>query len=116
MLEYNEALTIGDIMRFIATDHERTCILQNKNGKLYGVLSQGDLIKAIWNGAELITPISNIINPNTITIISENKNPEKEALKLFAKYGILLVPIVDNDKKILRVVSIRKIISDEYGS
>jgi CBS domain-containing protein len=116
MLEYNESLTIGDIMRFIATDHERTCILQNKNGKLYGVLSQGDLIKAIWNGAELITPISNIINPNTITISSENKNPEKEALKLFAKYGILLVPIVDNDKKILRVVSIRKIISDEYGS
>ena len=116
MLEYNESLTIGDIMRFIATDHERTCILQNKNGKLYGVLSQGDLIKAIWNGAELITPISNIINPNTITISSENKNPEKEALKLFAKYGVLLVPIVDNDKKILRVVSIRIIISDEYGS
>ena len=116
MLEYNDSLTIGDIMRFIATDHERTCILQSDNGKLYGVLSQGDLIKAIWNGAELITPISNIINPNTITISSESKNPEKDALKLFAKYGILLVPIIDNDKKILRLISVRKIISDEYGS
>jgi len=116
MLEYNEALTIGDIMRFIATDHERTCILQSKNGKLYGVLSQGDLIKAIWNGAELITPISNIVNPNPIIINSESKNPEKDALKLFAKHGILLVPVVDNEKKILRLISIRKIISDEYGS
>ena len=116
MLEYNESLTIGDIMRFIATDHERTCILQSKNGKLYGVLSQGDLIKAIWNGAELITPISNILNPNPITLSSENKSPEKDALKLFAKYGILLIPIIDNDKKILRLISVRKIISDEYGS
>jgi CBS domain-containing protein len=63
MLEYNDSLTIGDIIRFIATEHERTCILKNDDGRLYGVLSQGDLIKAIWNGAELITPISNIINP-----------------------------------------------------
>ena len=116
MLEYNESLTIGDVMRFIATDHERTCILQSKNGKLYGVLSQGDLIKAIWNGAELITPISNIVNPNPIIITSESKNPEKDALKLFAKHGILLVPVVDNEKKILRLISIRKIISDEYGN
>ena len=106
MLEYNESLTIGDIMRFIATDHERTCILQSKNGKLYGVLSQG----------ELITPISNVINPNPITISSENKNPEKDALKLFAKHGILLIPIIDSDRKIIRLISIRKIISDEYGS
>jgi CBS domain-containing protein len=103
-------------MRFIATDRERTCILQSKNGKLYGVLSQGDLIKAIWNGAELITPISNIVNPNPITISSESKNPEKDALKLFAKHGILLVPVVDNEKKILRLISIRKIISDDYGN
>ena len=116
MLEYNESLTIGDIMRFIATDNERTCILQSKNGKLYGVLSQGDLIKAIWNGAELITPISNIVNPNPIIITSESKNPEKDALKLFAKHGILLIPVVDSEKKILRLISIRKIISDEYGS
>ena len=115
MLEYNESLTIGDIMRFIATDHERTCILQSKNGKLYGVLSQGDLIKAIWNGAELITPISNIVNPNPIIITSESKNPEKDALKLFARHGILLIPVIDSEKKILRLMSIRKIISDEYG-
>jgi CBS domain-containing protein len=83
MLEYNDSLIIGDIIRIIATEHERTCILKNSDGRLYGVLSQGDLIKAIWNGAELITPISNIINPNPLTISTESKDPKKEALKLF---------------------------------
>ena len=116
MLEYDDSLTIGDVMRFIATDHERTCILQNKNGKLYGVLSQGDLIKAIWNGSELITPVSNIINPNPITISSKNENPEKEALKLFAQHGVLLLPVVDDTRKVLREISVRKVISDEYGN
>ena len=116
MLEYNDSLTIGDVMRVIATAHERTCILQDKNGKLYGVLSQGDLIKAIWNGAELITPIDNIINPNPIIISAENVNPEGEALKLFAEYGALLIPVVDAKRNILKLISIRKIISDEYGN
>ena len=116
MLEYNDSLTIGDIIRFIATEHERTCIFKNDDGRLYGVLSQGDLIKAIWNGAELITPISNIINPNPLTISTENKDPKKEALKLFSQHGVLLVPIVDADRKITSVMSIRKIISDDYGN
>jgi CBS domain-containing protein len=115
MLEYNDSLTIGDIIRIIATEHERTCIFKNSDGRLYGVLSQGDLIKAIWNGAELITPISNIINPNPLTISTESKDPKKEALKLFSQHGVLLVPIVDANRKISSVMSIREIISDEYG-
>jgi len=116
MLEYNDSLTIGEMIRIIATEHERTCILKNSDGRLYGVVSQGDLIKAIWNGAELITPISNIINPNPFTISTESKDPKKEALKLFSQHGVLLVPIVDANRKITSVISIRKIISDEYGN
>ena len=64
----------------------------------------------------MITPISNIINPNPITISSKNENPEKEALKLFAQHGVLLLPVVDDTRKVLREISVRKIISDEYGS
>jgi predicted transcriptional regulator len=116
MLEYNDSLTIGEMIRIIATEHERTCILKNSDGRLYGVVSQGDLIKAIWNCAELITPISNIINPNPFTISTESKDPKKEALKLFSQHGVLLVPIVDANRKITSVISIRKIISDEYGN
>ena len=116
MLEYNDSLTIGDVIRYIATEHERTCVLQNNNGKLYGVISQGDLIKAIWNGAELITPINNIINPNPIIINTSSKDPEGDAINLFCQYGVLLVPIVDSNRKIVEVLSVRKIISDKYGN
>ena len=44
MVKYNESLNISDIMRFIGVDHERTCILETESGKLFGVISQGDLI------------------------------------------------------------------------
>jgi Mg/Co/Ni transporter MgtE len=115
MLEYNDALTIGDVMRYIATEHERTCVLYIDDGKLYGVVSQGDLIKAVWNGAELITPINNIINPNPIVIKADSKDPNGEVIELFCQYGVLQVPVVNDDRKIVDVLSVRKIISGKYG-
>jgi CBS-domain-containing membrane protein len=116
MLNYSESLTLGDVMRHIATAHERTCILQTEKGNLYGVISQGDLIKAIWNGAELISPKATFMNPNPIFIDSDEKDPDLRALLLFAEQGALLIPIIDKDKKIIKVLSVRKIISDKYGS
>ena len=115
-MEYKDSLTIGDLMRYIATEHERTCILELNNGKLYGVVSQGDLIKAIWNGAELVTPIDNVLNPNPIVIDDKSKDPKGDAIQLFCQYGILLVPVVDSNRNIIEVLSVRKIISDKYGN
>jgi CBS domain-containing protein len=79
-------------------------------------VSQGDLLKAIWNGHELITPIDKVINPNPICISSEISEPEREALKLFAKHGVLLIPVIDKTKKIQKIISIRKIMSEKYDS
>lgn len=116
MVKYNESLNISDIMRFIGVDHERTCILETESGKLFGVISQGDLIKAMWNGAELITPIANFVNPNPIYIKEDSKDKENEAIEIFIKYGILLIPVVSEEKKIIEILSVRKIVSEKYGS
>jgi CBS domain-containing protein len=113
---YHESLTIADLIRHIGIEHERTCILEDSSGKLYGVVSQGDLLKAIWNGHELITPIDKVINPNPIFISNEITDLEKEALKIFSKHGILLIPVIDKTRKIQKIISIRKIMSEKYDS
>lgn len=115
-MQYHESLTIADLIRHIGLEHERTCILEDSSGKLYGVVSQGDLLKAIWNGHELITPIDKVLNPNPIFISSEISDPEKEAIKLFTKHGVLLIPIIDKSRKIQKIISIRNIISEKYDS
>jgi len=115
LLEYNDTLTIGDVIRYIASDHERTCILTTSGKKLYGVISQGDLIKAFWNGAELISPISNFINPNPISINSDTTNKVNDAINLFCEFGTLLIPVIDKDRIIKEVLSVRKILSDNHG-
>jgi CBS domain-containing protein len=115
-MKFTETLTISDIIRFIGVDHERTCILETESGKLLGVISQGDIIKAIWNGAELITPISSYINPNPIYIDDSCKNKDEEVLEIFSKHGILLIPVINKEKKIIDILSVRKIIGKKYGN
>jgi len=115
-MKFTEALTISDIIRFIGADHERTCILETESGKLLGVVSQGDIIKAIWNGAELITPISSYINPNPIYIDESCNNKDEVVLEIFSKHGILLIPVINKEKKIIDVLSVRKIIGEKYGN
>jgi hypothetical protein len=60
--------------------------------------------------------IDKVINPNPIFISSEISDPEKEALKLFTKHGILLIPVIDKTRKIQKIISIRKIMSEKYES
>lgn len=114
MIQYNDSLTIADVYRYISVHHERTCIISNSEGMLYGVVSQGDLLKALWNGHELLTPIDKVINPNPVFIKSTGANLEVEALALFSKYGVLLIPVVDEAKRIQSVISIREIVSQIY--
>lgn len=109
-MKFNESLTISDIIRFIGADHERTCILESESGELLGVVSQGDIIKAIWNGAELITPILTYINPNPIYIDESCQNKDEKVLDIFIKHGILLIPVINKDKKIIDTLSVRKIL------
>jgi CBS domain-containing protein len=104
-------LTLGDILRVVATGHERTAIVIDLEDRLHGVVSQGDLLKAIWNGASLSDPVDGIINPNPLLIV-EGSDEEQTALKFFVEYGALLIPVVDNYRKLLRIVNVREVIKN----
>ncbi len=107
-MKLDERLSIGDILRVVATGHERTAVVIDNDNRLHGVVSQGDLLKAIWNGASLSDRATNIINPNPLRLV-EGLDENREALKLFVQHGALLVPVVDQHRKLLRIVNIREI-------
>lgn len=104
----NEKLTIGDSIRNIAMSHERTIMVVNDEGKLVGVVTQGDLLRAIWNGAELESSIEVCINYNPITLV--DGEPDDRAIKIFAENGALVIPVIDINRKLLRVVNVRELL------
>lgn len=104
----NKNLCVGDLIRKIAIGHERTILMINDEKKLIGVVTQGDILRAIWNGAELQSSAEICINYNPLTL-NEKDLPE-DAVKMFAETGALVIPVIDARRRVIREVNVRDLV------
>ncbi len=83
-------------------------VVVTEGGKVVGIFTERDLVKAISSGAKLDEPVSKYM---TEDLIFANPNESVEsALTKMLRYGIRHLPIVDEDKRLLGVVSIRDLV------
>lgn len=108
-LKFTKNLCIGDLIRTIAIGHERTILMTNDEGKLLGVVTQGDILRAIWNGAELQSSAEICINYNPLTLLEDNQ--DSDALRIFADTGALVIPVVDKNRIVIREINVRNLIN-----
>jgi CBS-domain-containing membrane protein len=108
-------MSISDAIRFIATGHERTVVVVEPNNRLYGVISQGDIIKSLWNGHELSSPIDSCININPLTIDFIERHPDEKAKSIFVQSGALIIPVIDEERQLREVISIRRMLEKEIS-
>ena len=101
-------LCVGDLIRKIAIGHERTILMINDDKKLIGVVTQGDILRAIWNGAELQSSAEICINYNPLTL-NESDLPDV-AMKMFAETGSLVIPVVDSKRQVIREINVRELV------
>jgi CBS domain-containing protein len=101
-------LCVGDLIRKIAIGHERTILVTNDERKLLGVVTQGDILRSIWNGAELQSSAEICINFNPLTL-NESDEPV-DALKMFAETGALVIPVVDAGRHVIREINVRDLL------
>ena len=85
-------------------------IVDNDN-KPIAVVSERDLIKAIAYGLSIDTNVIEIATKNVITI-NENESISKAA-KLMKNYKIRHLVVVNNEGKVVGVISIRDVISEK---
>lgn len=100
--------SIMQTLSVIEANHERGAFVVNQNNKVEGFISQGDVIKALMSGVNLYSPVINIANPSFTYI---KTNSLKKGLEIFRKRNITLLPIVDDDFKIIDVITLREILS-----
>jgi len=71
----------------------------DEENRLLGVLSLRDLVLANLN-----TPITEIMNPDMVTLSPEMD--AEEVARIFDKYNFLALPVVDENKKLLGIVTV----------
>ena len=111
----NENYTIHEAMAAIDSSHTRCVLVLSDEQKVVGVVSQGDIVRALVAGTSLYANISNIMNRSFIYLQEPNID---KALKVVLKKHISLLPILDDEYHLIDVITVNDIfsyLSDNWG-
>ena len=100
---------IVDSLILMRTVTERTLFVTDAEKRLRGVVTEGDLVRAYENNYLPHAQITDIMNGAPIFTMKVLRT--EEVVDLFLKFGVLLIPVIDEDGLLLGCQSIRKTLS-----
>lgn len=94
----DEGLTIKEVMTCINNNAKGTVFVINENEEIVGLITDGDIRRALLNGAGLKEPIKTYMNSNFMYAFNY-----VDAQKIFQQYGwkIRIIPLVDESMHIV---------------
>ncbi len=102
-LVINHKMSLIDSMNRFENNHKGYLVICNDSEELIGVLTDGDVRRAIINGAHLNSIVGDICNKNAISILFSASF--HKVLKLFTEKRLPFLPVINNDKKIVNVIT-----------
>lgn len=119
-LQLKEEKTILDAFNLIGGHYDMIVVIVDSEDRFRGIVSPGDLRKAILNGNSLDTPLHRVMNKKPIYIKTNelgkdwDVNRHIDDLKRF--YGDALIfyariPVVNNEEKVLGLVNVESLMN-----
>jgi len=97
-----KSATLEDAMATITGNRRGALVVVDEDGTLVGIVSDGDIRRAMLRGATMRTPIEKAVNMN---VVSLPPGSEKEAADIFEKkQGVNLLPIADKKNHLVNVI------------
>ncbi len=94
----DQELKIIDAMELIGKTSARILIIVDKNKRLIGTLTDGDIRRAIIDNVDMESPVSKVMRKDPV---SANYNISKnELISLMSDKNLLAIPIVDENGKV----------------
>ena len=84
-------------------ENQSRCIIVKSNEKVVGVISEGDIMRALLQGVDIHSPVQNWISHDFKFLHSLDY---QQALDLMSKHGISMIPILDNKFMLLDVITL----------
>src|SRR5437588_11422266 len=92
--------TLLDAVEKIAGNKTR-CVVVLDGAKVVGVLSEGDVIRALLRGTDTHTVLSQVIKPSFVYM---NDRDRARAFELFRRFLFTLIPVVDRSFRLCDVI------------
>jgi CBS domain-containing protein len=96
----NHDSLIEQAIEMIEVNHARCVIVVSQFNKVVGVISEGDVLRALLKGVNLKSSVRNILNPSFKYLLEKD---DEKILMLFRK-GITLIPILNDQNELVDVV------------
>lgn len=100
-ISIHEWNTISDAMESINKSGLRIILVVNKDKKLLGVATDGDIRRALISGKDFNTQIKEIMNSNPIT--AQERTPATKLLEMMFAHSIYEIPIVDDKGNLIDI-------------
>jgi len=101
-----DTATLLDAVDVITHNHSR-CAITISGNKVTGIISEGDIMRALLKGTDIHAPLAGFTNPSFKFLQSRDLTA---ALGLFHQHGISLVPVLDVDFALIDVILLRDIL------
>ena len=103
--------TIYNSLEAITLSGSKCLVVVDKQNKIKGTISDGDIRRSILRGKKLSNKINDIYNKKPKYIFHDKKN-NKILQNIFLKDLVDIVPVIDNNKKVVEVIRIDDVFSN----
>lgn len=101
-----ESATLLDAVEVIDNNHSR-CAMVMSGEKVVGIISEGDIMRALLRGADIHAPLAEYANPSFKFL---ERRDHAKALELFRRHGISLLPVLNRELHLIDVVTLRDVL------
>lgn len=103
-----ESYTIKEVLEQFESNNDRVAIVLNASGKVVGVVSQGDILRALSSGRDLYIQVNQIIRNSFLHLYRRDM---EEAYSIFRKKKITLLPVINYDNMLTDVITLDDVFS-----
>lgn len=98
--------TLLEAAKAMGSNSSRTVAVvdDDRTKKVLGVLSEGDILRALLQGTDVHSPVQDIMRVS-FQYFQEGQVDMERARKLFLEHGFGLLPIVDAEMRLVSVIT-----------
>lgn len=116
IIALNSSETIKQAMSKLSSGALRIVLVVDKNDKLVGTITDGDIRRGLLRGLTLEDPIDNVMNINPVFITDDKKDPSR-VKRILRSCGVLAAPIVDSNRRVIGLETLDSLdISDKVDT
>lgn len=93
--------TLKEALDQINENHNRNVFVVD-DGKVVGILSQGDAVRALCRGTDMLQRVSSLYSPSFCYLRSRDMSAARRLVK---ERGVTLVPVVDDGFVLVDVIT-----------